>query len=489
MLTRDEIARARTLTGLSFGKEQANANVYHSGMKPNASWNASQLRGWLEEKLNLDLDSVCDTFSQAFFTLSEMEHSDPEKYKSFTENALYGNARSLSLQAEGLREELRYYRDQLEQASGVIAEMSRWLEEESSALFGSDQVRYSARIEEAARKIVEIRKSVVEKADGWTADIVKLQHPEGIGGPTVGKWMTNLLSGNSEPIFQSAPITRVSAANTRASRLMRASGLTGDQEATVTVYSDNEVVILLQAEADGKLVPVDGADLTIRDVLNPDSQGVDYSYDNGCLLVPINQLTADEFDVFHLEVQIDPTAVGYRDISFEDLDLERGAPYTCILTPLDSPANGLRAANPYVYMMSFNGRDIMQSEYEMIYSPANDYEFEIHVGVRNPSGETLPTLLMRYYENKDIYEPEECWAEPVRQDGDVYVFKGPWKQLFTPNADEDQRPTFMFGKDAPESMTFPSQLVSVKGATDSPLNEGTGPDGGVFANVLGKGFQ
>ena len=489
MLTRDEIARARTLTGLSFGKEQANANVYHSGMKPNAGWNASQLRGWLEEKLNLDLDSVCDTFSQAFFTLSEMEHSDPEKYKSFTENALYGNARSLSLQAEGLREELRYYRDQLEQASGVIAEMSRWLEEESSALFGSDQVRYSARIEEAARKIVEIRKSVVEKADGWTADIVKLQHPEGIGGPTVGKWMTNLLSGNSEPIFQSAPITRVSAANTRASRLMRASGLTDDQEATVTVYTDNEVVILLQAEVDGKLVAVDGATVTIRDILNPSSQEEEYAYDNGCVLVPINKLTADQFDVFHLEVKIDPTAQGYRDISFEDLDLERGAPYTCILAPLDSPANGLRAANPYVYMMSFNGKDIMQSEYDMIYSPANDYEFEIHVGVRNPSGETLPTLLMHYYKNKNVAGLEECWAEPTSQEGDVYVFKGTWKQLFSPNAEEGEQPTFMFGKDASASMTFPSQLRSIKGATDNPINEGTGPDGGVFANVLGKGLS
>ena len=488
VLTQDEIARARTLTGLSFGQE-ANISAYHSGMKPNAGWNASQLRDWLDEKLDKDLNSVCDTFSQAFFTLSDLKQSDPGKYTSFTESELYETAQSMSVQAEALREEMRYYRDQLEQASGVIAEMSRWLTEESSALFGSDQVRYSARIEEAARKIVEIRQYIVENADGWTADIAELQQKQQHSPQGIGTWMTGLLTGNDGLIVESAPITRVSAANTRASRLMRASGLTDDQEATVTVYSDNEVIILLQAEVDGALVAVDGATVTIRDILNPSSQEEEYAYDNGCVLVPINKLTADEFDVFHLEVKIDPTAQGYRDISFEDLDLERGAPYACILTPLDSPANGLGADSPYVYMMSFNSQDIMLSEYEMIYSPANDYEFEIHVGVRNPSGETLPTLLMRYYKNKNTAGLEECWAEPTRQDGDVYVFKGTWKQLFSPNAEEGEQPTFMFGKDASASMTFPSQLRSIKGATDNPINEGTGPDGGVFANVLGEGLS
>ncbi|MBR3016317.1 MAG: hypothetical protein IKH57_04450 [Clostridia bacterium] len=486
VLTQAEIARAKALTGLSFGKE-ANTTAYHSGMKPNAGWNASQLRDWLDEKLDKDLNSVCDTFSQAFFTLAELKQSDPGKYRTFIESELYETAKSLSLQAEGLREDMRYYRDQLVQASGVIAEMSRWITEESSARFDSDQARYSMRIEEAAQEIVEIRQYVVENADGWTADIIKLQQPDKFSEPGIGNWMTGLLTGNDELIVESAPITRVSAANTRANRLMRASGLADDQEATVTVYSDNEVVILLQAEVDGALVAVDGASVTFRDALNPDSQWEERPYDNGCVLVPINKLTADEFEVFHLALNIDPTGQGYREISFEDLDLERGAPYTCILTPLDSPTNSLADASPYAYMMSFNGKDIMQSEYEMIYSPANDYEFEIHVGIKNPSGQTLPTLLMRYYEDTFLVPQKECWVEPVRQEGDVYVFKGPWKQTFSPYAEEG--PTFMFGQDAPASMTFPSQLVSVKGATDNPINEGTGPDGGVFANVLGEGLS
>ena len=61
-------------------------------MKPNAGWNASQLRDWLDEKLDKDLNSVCDTFSQAFFTLSDLKQSDPGKYRTFTESELYETA-------------------------------------------------------------------------------------------------------------------------------------------------------------------------------------------------------------------------------------------------------------------------------------------------------------------------------------------------------------------------------------------------------------
>ena len=174
-LSKDEIARARALTGLSFGQEQANANAYHSGMKTNAGWNAAQLRGWLDEKLDKELDkeldSVCDTFSQAFFTLSEMKVNDPENYRRYTEGKHYENAKKLSLQAEELREELRFYRDQLREDSGVIAEMSRWLEEERSAIFDSDAARYYARIAEAEQEIKEIRSYVLDNADGWTKSI------------------------------------------------------------------------------------------------------------------------------------------------------------------------------------------------------------------------------------------------------------------------------------------------------------------------------
>ena len=484
-LSKDEIARARALTGLSFGQEQANANAYHSGMKPNAGWNAAQLRGWLDEKLEKELDSVCDTFSQAFFTLSEMKANDPENYRRYTEGRHYENAKKLSLQAEELREELRFYRDQLREDSGVIAEMSRWLEEERSAIFDSDAARYNARIAEAEQEIKEIRSYVLDNADGWTKSINMFRQyqqygpTDGFGEPAIGIWLTSLLQGGDAPVSTTAPITRVSATASRMNRLKQASGLGGDAEAQITVYSDNEVVIMLQAEVDGKLVAVDGAIVKIRDALNPDSQWEQYDYQDGAVLVPINKLTADKYDVFHLGVDIDPTDLGYQHLVFDNLDMEPGTLYNCLLTPTGGSAANADGERPYPYKMSFATHDIMKSEYDMVYSIANDYEFEVSVGVANTND--IKGIKMRYYDAKG----NACEVDPTGQSGDVYTFKGPWKQRFSPYVKKDQCPAFIIS-DSQGDRTFTSQLVSVKSATDEPINVGTGPDGGVFANVLGK---
>ncbi len=482
VLTQDELNRARALTGLSFGQDPANERAYHSGMKPNAGWTAKQLRGWLDEKLDKDLGSTCDVLSQAFYTLADMQKSDPAKYRQFTENSQYTNALSIQQKAEMLREEMRYYRDQIQQASSLIAEMSRWLAEERSAIFDSDAVRYSAKISEAQQKIVRLRAGILEKADGWESDIANLKRYLQFGPSAedhmlgVGEWMESLLK-DDKPVVKTAALTRTNNSNSRASRLQMASGLLGDADAQITVYSDNEVVIQLQAEVDGELVPVDGVIVNTRDALNPDSQWDEKKSENGAVLVPINELTADEYDVFHLGVEINPYDQGYRNIVFEDLDIERGTVYTCLLTPIESVRDNSDVERPYPYMMSFITHDIMESEYHMIYSYVNDYEIEIKVGVANTYN--FQGIKMRYYDA----EGNACEVGPTSQSGDVYIFKGPWKQTFYPYASEDQRPAFIL-TDEEGDQTFPSQLVSIKSATDDPINAGTGPDGGVFAKVL-----
>ena len=65
VLSQEEMARAYALTGLGTGGLKANSNgAYHSGMKPNLNWNASQLYDWLDEKLVKDLNSAEDLLSQ-----------------------------------------------------------------------------------------------------------------------------------------------------------------------------------------------------------------------------------------------------------------------------------------------------------------------------------------------------------------------------------------------------------------------------------------
>ena len=498
-LTSQELARAYAMTGFGEGE-----GVYHNGMKPNASWNASQLDDWLEEKLSKDLKTVNEIFSQSSYTLEKMKAGQPELYSKYADDGTFQKARALYLEAEKLRETLRYYQDQLKEASGVIAEMSRWMGEDGASMFDSDRVRYSARIEEAEQEIIDIRTVIVENADAWAAQIDSLQRylqfgPTGSAddGPWIGEWISALLSDSGEPVSNTATVSRVSPTASRMSRLSAAAGVASNtvDDVKITVIDESEVALVLQTGTNEKPVPVKDISVKASDALKPESVAETYTTnEKGTVVLPINKFTQDEFDVIHLRLEVDPTAQGYLDYIVEDLDLEKGEVYTNTLTPIGEASADGTVSNaqddPYVYMMSFDKKDIMHSQYDMIYSPVNNYEFEIRVGVKNTEGKSLPDLLMRYYTNDGGWSVKECWASPTGREGDVYVFKGAWKSKFAPLADQSkgQWPTFMFGKDAGANLTFPSMLKSNQSATEEPINEGTGPNGGVFANVLGKGL-
>ena len=508
VLTEEELALAYALTGLGTGGLAANANgAYHSGMQPNASWNASQLRDWLEEKLGKDVDDAGDLLSQITFTLNELRESDYEAYEWYTQSTFIETVQELYLEVEQLRETMRWYQDQLSEASNTIAEMSRQLTEEGSAMFDADRVRYSARIEAATRQIAELRQDIVDNGYLWEERIVQIREyllygpadDDDEGSQYVGDWASRLMLEDDEPQSNSVSVSRATATATRMNRLSSAAGLAANDvaDAKITVITENEVAVVFQTGTLERPVPVEGVEVWVDDALNDaDDPERFYSSPNGVLTLPVNKFRKDQFGVVHLRLRVDPTAQGFRDFVIEDQDLEKGEPFTLTLTPIEgAQANeaGEAVSNaadaPYVYQMSFATKDIMHSEYDMIYSPVNDYEFEIKVEVKNTEGKHLPDLLMRYYTNDGSFSKlKECWASPTRREGDVYVFKGPWKQLFSPKATKDQRPTFMFGKDAGKALTFPSQLVAKQSATEAPLNEGTGPNGGVFANVLGKGL-
>lgn len=156
--------------------------------------------------------------------------------------------------------------------------------------------------------------------------------------------------------------------------------------------------------------------------------------------------------------------------------MERGTIYNCLLTPDGGSAANDNENRPYPYKMSFATHDIMLTEYDMVYSVANDYEFDVCIGLSN--ADDIQGVKMRYYD----YKGNPCDVDPTNQTGDVYTFSGPWKQRFSPYV-KDQCPAFII-TDSQGDQTFSSKLVSVQSATDAPINEGTGPDGGVFANVL-----
>ena len=506
IMSDDELARAYALTGLGTGGLSANGEgTYHGGMKPNVSWNASQLRDWLDEKLDIDLYNVTDLLSQTAFTLSELKETDPDEFARRMKDHYDEDAQQAYLEAEKLRELLRYYQDQLTEASGVIAEYGRRMKAHGDTLFDSDKVRWSACIEEAEAEIVEIRTIIAENTSQWEQQIdvleafLKSDPVSNDGKAGIGTWMADLFTGSGAPVSNTAQVARVSISATRANRLSMAAGVTAnDVEAKITVISENEVSITLQTGTKEKPEPVKGIDIWVRDATVKDAQLDKYTTnDTGTVAIPVNKFKMDEYDIVHLYVKADPRPQGFQDFIIEDMDLAKGEPYTLWLTPVKKQSSGGDTANdegdPYIYMMSFNGKDIMNSEYDMIFSTVNDYEFEIRVGVHNTEGKNLPNLVMRYYGSDGVNsEGKYVYADPTGHEGDVYTFKGKWKQLFAPqpaNSKKNQVPvTFMFGRDAAENLTFPSKLVSHKSATDDPIDKGTGIPS-IFEGVLGKGFS
>ena len=319
-------------------------------------------------------------------------------------------------------------------------------------------------------------------------------------GNGISEWLSSLFISQSQPVSNSAPVTAFTPSNSRASRLSAAAGVrSNDVDAHVTVITKNEVCLAFVVGKNQQRENVSGVNVRVRDATKPNAPLADYTSKDGMVIMPSNMFVADKYDRVHMYVEVDPRAQGYRNYIIEDLDVVLGQTYLDVLVPIgDAAVNGGVASNagdmPYIVSGSFNGKDIMHSEYEMIYSPANKKEFTVKAVVKLPEGEQYPDLMFSWYENEGGFKSiQKHWAEATTKrttpEGYVeYTFKGAWKKKFTPNASDEQRPTFSFGK-GDDALSFPTQLVALRSATDTPLNEGTGAEGGVYANVLENGFS
>lgn len=500
VLTEEELNRAYALTGLGTGglrKEAGSMSngtgdgLFHIGMKPNSSWNASQLRDWVEETLESDLASVTDTLSRVFYTIADLEKNRSSSYKGLQESREYRQAREIYTEAESLREEMRWLQDRLETSSDVIAEYGSRITSQDDSIFASDRIRLSAKIEDAVGDITEVRGIIADQYEDWENRINKWQKylkysaagPE--DEPWIGDWVSDLFL-EEEPVSHTAKAAKVKTGNSRMDRLSATAGLANSAvDVKVTVLTENEVGIALRKEdsADG----IAGVSLLVGDALRPNEPTWRYVTDeDGVARIPVNHFNTDEYDVLHLQVTAaDLSDQGFQDFRIDDLDLCKGDGYTAVVKYLDDESGSL--IGPYIYSATFHGKDIMFAEYEMLYSPVNNHDFEIKVEVRNPTGNTLPDMYMTWYENDGSFSKlKKCQMKQTSRDGNIYTFRGRWKQKFSPNASKNQRPYFQFGTDGEPHYT---QLVSCRGAADAPLSEGTGAEGGVFANVLGKGMS
>ena len=495
-LTAAELAAAYTLTGLNSDVTGVQRNaVYHKGMKPNATWNAMQVSDWLDDVLSTNLFNVEDMLSRASVAMAKLQKSNPDAFDRLNggepkyRDTVTG-LQQMYREAEAVREEMRYYKDTLEERANLIAEMGRQLEEEGGGMFSSERIRLSAKIETAAAELDDARKEVAGKADGWTASIDDWSArlallTEGANDGEI-TWFQELYGYDGGASENAAPVMAVSASNTRMGKLSSGTSVlaANASEAKVYVLSENEICIELVTGVKDDMVPVEGVEVTLRDLRDPYAQDIVRTTDkNGRIILLSNEFIADDNKKVHLKLDVDGEAKGYRSFGVEECRITMGQSFKGTLVPLDD--------QPYIYSASFHGYDIMWQDFEMLYSHLNDYDFEIKVQTRNPGGEGLTPELRFGYWKKDGEVWKIDWdyskhlVKPTSREGNSFVFKGPWKQDIVPWVNKNQRNYFTFDSQDSSEARINTRLISVKSVVEEPVEKGSL----VFVNVMGEGLS
>ena len=461
-LTGEELAAAYTLTGLSLEAVGLRSNaVYHKGMRPNATWNAMQVSDWLDEVMGDDLLNVEDILSRASVAMARLKESNSGAYRRLSGGdpqyaTVFDNLQQMYIDAEALREEMRYYRDSLQEQANLIAELGHQLETDGGGMFSSERVRLSAKIETASAELDTARKEVAQKADGWTESIQSWSTrlgllTEGAHDENPG-WFDELYSYDQSPVENAASVVAVNASNSRLGKLSAGASVlaSNDQKAKAFVLSENEIAIELVTGKDGK-TPVEGVEVTIRDLRDAYAQDIVRTTDSkGRIILLSNLFKADDHKKIHVKLDVDGEAKGYRSFGVEECKIKQGQSYKGTMVPLDD--------KPYIYSASFHGYDILSQDFEMLYSDLNDYDFEIKVQTRNPGGKGLtPAPKFCYYKKDESerlgWKHISSWkykkhlVDAKSHEGNTYVFKGPWKQNLTPWVGKDYKPFFTFDGD------------------------------------------
>ena len=356
--------------------------------------------------------------------------------------------RQMYSEAEKLREELRYQRDRIEEQAALIAELGRQLKEESEAMFPSERVRLSAKVEAAEAELKAARREVADNAEQWESDIRSMQETlatvmDGAGGDveqTVGNYLKDLYAYGEAPVVNAA---RVKAVDTSLSRMGRLSAngsvLSNDASCEIHVMTENAVGIqLYTGELEDKNY-VKGVQVTLQDVNGLKGKTLQQVTDSqGRAFFETNQFVVSDDKTITVKLDVEAEAQGYRSFGIEKMKMKLGEFRKEPLAPYTNTA--------YVYSASFKDYDILRSDFEMLYSDMNDMKFDIKVVVRTPDNSAAPAPMFCYWKNKDFdlnYYPQ--WVSPDARSGDTFLFHGQWKRELKPFIAKDRRLISPFG--------------------------------------------
>jgi len=454
MITEAELERAYALAGTN---KSAN---YHSGMKFSASMDGWQIYEWLDEQLSGELYSVSHTLGRAKSALMNLERGDQAGYRHFTNSplsqALIDRCDALQLEAEDLRETMRFNQDRLYENLVMIEQSGKMLNHELTHDF--EAIRYSERIKAAAQTVTSIRQEVLDEHSQWLQTIDRLQSIcdstyEGSEevDKAFGGWIDALFRLQSAPHETQVTVTTTNGSASLASRLRaNESVLTDEAESSATLHvmtSDTITVVIKDPDKN----PFRGAKVSLGDLTDhPEDYVSEETDEQGIALFSINNFVVNDDGILELDMEVEANDPKYRDFRVEHMTIEKGEIRTEYLEKDDG--------TPYAWMATFEGYDILRSEHKVIHSPLNDENFSFCITMRGDV-DKAPILC---WESKDgfVYTAE---ADSVRDK--TYVFSRDWKcELNAKNAHEVY---FRLGKRGKKISTL---VKLVDGLFDKPID-------------------
>ena len=420
-ITEAELAAAYELAGLNDG-----ASEYHSGMPVSASMNAWQLSGWLDEQLKGGIASVGQMLAQAQSTLAQLRESDPEAYALLGESeegqAMLARCRELQLEAEDQRQTERFLQERLEESIAMVDQMGSLLRSDTN--YDHEVIRYSERVRQATDQIRAIRKQVLQSSSTWSAQVAVLQsaiEEKGSSGDAqdgaLGDWICRVFAAQNAPETTQV-VLHTRGANSLSSRLksngsVLPNGAVGST--SITVSSKDEIWFELM---DDDKKPVKDVKIRARDAGSSKDFREGTTDAEGKVRFFVIDFTQDDDGYMKVDIEADAQNTGNRDFCIPNVNIKGGDIYKICPKKDDG--------KPYLYKATFDGKDMLYQQYNIIYSKANEVSFDIVVETRNQK--TAPMLCLRDGTG------QEKIIKATKTDGNTYTFTDKWKKQLNPDA-------------------------------------------------------
>ena len=400
MITAEEAAAAWALTG-----QDEDAASYRAGMAFSGQMNAHQLSCWMDEMLDEEMAALQHMNSEMENSFGDMKLENPSLYAELTTGSNAGYYQKLLEdyhQAEHLRQFFRYDRDRLSEASGLIRNYIDRLNDPESTR--SQKLTASYYIREAVQTIRDIRTEAAENHQSWQDNIRQLQcnlwspaqnNQQNLLGNRLrnendsgySAWLDavrNWDADRKQPVQVTASASSLYPDKQGTSLLARLSPISralADTSETATVtFMDKDSVAVKLLDPEGKPFP----NATVRFV-KPDDSTVSFTGQtdqNGTVILSANPFSPDAQGNFIASVEV--KAEGYKSFQIKKQPMRKGETLTYSLEKLPEDSK-----TPYVTSASFDGHDILKSEYQAYYSPHNDMKFSLEIVTSAPAKVTV----------------------------------------------------------------------------------------------------